>query len=57
MRNEVENNSDNDDDDDYHDGYKNDDNVHECENNMTRIHIHNRIKNLKSNHNMTINFM
>ena len=47
MRSGVENNSDNDDDDDYHDGYEYDDNVHECENNMTRIHIHNRIKNLK----------
>ena len=44
MRNKVENNSDND-DDDYHDGYEKDDNVHECENNMTRKH--NRIKNLK----------
>ena len=48
MSNEVENNSDNNnDDDDYHDGYVYDDNVHEYENNMTRIHIHNRIKNLK----------
>ena len=47
MRSEVENNSDNDNDDDYHDGYEYDDNVHECENNTTRIHTHNRIKDLK----------
>ena len=48
MRNKVENNSDNnDDDDENHDSYKKDDNVHECKNNMTRKHIHNRIKNLK----------
>ena len=39
MRNKVENNSDNNDDDDYHDGYVYDDNVHEYDNNMTRIQI------------------